>query len=185
MKPWILLDSTPLINDRWLRLRSDRCALANGSVIEPYYVMEEHEWVHIVPVHDDGRVVLVSQYRHPGGVTCVEFPGGVVDAGEKPADAAPRELLEETGFQASEWQAVGSFFANPARQTNRVHVFLAHGLERVSGQTLDASEDIACSEADSNEINAMIADGRFSQGLHIASFYLAMQKTQAMRTSRV
>ena len=183
MKPWTTLDSTPLVTGRWMKLSADRCALANGTVIEPYYVMDEPEWVHIVPVQHDGRMVLVSQYRYPGRATCVEFPGGVVDAGESPAEAAPRELLEETGFHAREWQAVASFFANPARQTNRVHVFLARGLTRVSTQQLDDSEDIVCSEANADEVTTMIKDGRFSQGLHIASFYLAMDALKSFQST--
>lgn len=182
MKPWITLDSTAVIHDRWINLTADRCTLGNGELIEPYYVMHEPEYVHIVPVHDDGRMVLVSQYRYPGRATCVEFPGGVVDASESPLDAAPRELLEETGFHAREWQPVASFFANPARQTNRVHVFLARGLTRVSTQQLDDSEDIVCSEANADEVTTMIKDGRFSQGLHIASFYLAMDALKSFQS---
>ena len=183
MKAWTLLESKSLINDRWMRLRADRCELANGSVIEPYYVMEEPEWVHVVPVHDDGRMVLVSQYRHPGRATCVEFPGGVADAGETPMQAAPRELLEETGFRAVHWQSIGTFFANPARQTNRVHVFLATGLTYTGQQQLDDNEDIRCVDADPTQLEAMIEDGRFSQGLHIASFYLAMRALNRLPTT--
>jgi ADP-ribose pyrophosphatase len=181
MKPWTTLHSKSLVNDHWMRLRADRCALANGRVIEPYYVMDEPEWVHVVPVLDDGRIVLVSQYRYAGGATCVELPGGVVDAGESPLQAAPRELLEETGFHAKHWQPVATFFANPARQNNRVHVFLAHGLAQVSAQRLDENEDIECSQASIEQLEAMIADGRFSQGLHIASVYLAMQAIRNIR----
>ena len=180
MKPWTKLDSTPLVNDRWMKLRADRCALGNGTVIAPYYVIEEQEWVHLVPVHDDGRMLLVTQYRYAAEATCVEFPGGIVDAGETPAIAAPRELLEETGFHARDWQSIASFFVNPARQTNRVHVFLARGLTRVAEQKLDDTEDVLCSEASAEQITTMISDGRFSQGLHIASFYLAMQALAAL-----
>jgi ADP-ribose pyrophosphatase len=174
MKPWTTLDSMTLVKDRWISLRADRCRLANGELIAPYYVMEEPDWVHVVPVHDDGRVVLVQQYRHAAALTSIEFPGGIVDAGEQPIVAATRELMEETGFLARDWQPIASFLANPARQTNRVHLFIARGLTRAAAQTLDATEDIACSEASVDEINAMIADGRFSHGLNIASFYLAL-----------
>jgi ADP-ribose pyrophosphatase len=181
MKPWTKLDSTRLVTNRWMNLRADRCALANGNIIEPYFVIEEPEWVHVVPVLDDGRMVLVTQYRHAAETTCVEFPGGIVDAGENPAEAAPRELLEETGFHARDWQPVGAFFVNPARQTNRVHVFLARGLTRVAEQELDETEDVLCSDATVEQITAMIADGQFSQGLHIASFFLALQTLKDTR----
>jgi ADP-ribose pyrophosphatase YjhB (NUDIX family) len=180
MKPWTKLDSTTLVSDRWMRLRADRCVLANGELIEPYYVMEEPDWIHVVPVHDDGRMVLVHQYRHAAAITSIEFPGGIIDAGESPADAASRELLEETGFQARDWQRLASFFANPGRQTNRVHVFMARGLTRTAEQNLDTTEDIACSDATVNELKTMIADGRFSHGLNIASFYLALETIETL-----
>jgi 8-oxo-dGTP pyrophosphatase MutT (NUDIX family) len=107
-----------------LTLRADDCELPNGHRLNPYYVLEEKDWVQIFGVASNSRVLTVKQYRHAGNVTCVELPGGVVDHGETPIAAARRELLEETSFEAATWTKVASVFANPARQTNRVHVFL-------------------------------------------------------------
>lgn len=173
MKPWRRLASTPLVDGRWMRLRADRCQLDSGVVLDPYYVLDEAGWVHVVPALDDGRLLLVQQYRYAADVICHEFPGGVVDPGEAPLQAAMRELREETGYTAARWQSAGSYFANPARQTNRVHVFVATGLQQTGAQALDVSEEIVCTMAAREELDAMISDGRFLQGLHIASLWLA------------
>ena len=175
MKPWRTARSESLIRDQWLSLRADTCELPSGAVISPYYVLEERDWVHVFAEDDQGRVLIVRQYRHGANSFCTELPGGVVDAGEALLDAAKRELLEETGYAAETWTAIGKTFANPARQTNCVHIFLARGLRAQSGQALDASEDIAFSFASVAEIKAMIARFEFSQSLHIASFYMVLE----------
>jgi 8-oxo-dGTP pyrophosphatase MutT (NUDIX family) len=142
MPPWKILTSRFLVEDRWLRLRADRCELPDGLRIEPYYVMEERDWVHVVAIDGAGDALTVRQYRHAAGVICTEWPGGVVDDGEAPLAAAMRELREETGCVAASWEALGSLFANPARQTNRVHVFLARELQIAGKQMLDDAEAI-------------------------------------------
>jgi ADP-ribose pyrophosphatase YjhB (NUDIX family) len=105
----------------------------------------------------------------------MELPGGVLDAGETPEEAARRELLEETGFEARTWTNVGSVFANPARQTNRVHVFIAEGLNAGGAQKLDESEKIEHEFVEVDVVKSSIRDGSFSQSLHIASFYLCQE----------
>lgn len=173
-EPWQQLSSEQVLKDRWMTLRADTCALPRGGQIGPYYVIEERDWAHSVAVTPDGQLVLVRQYRHAAGVLCTELPGGVVDDGEAPDRAAARELLEETGYASDSWQSLGSFYANPARQTNRVHVYLALGAVRVADQSPDPGEELAVLTASPRQVTDMIGAGEFSQGLHIASFYRAL-----------
>jgi len=173
MRPWKRLNSSMLITDRWMRLRADRCELPSGLILDPYYVVEEPDWVHIVATSTDDRVLTVRQFRYAAGVTCTELPGGAVDPGEDPLDAAKRELREETGFDAAVWREVGSMFANPARQTNRLHVFVATELT-AGPQALEPSEEIEFGFLTRSELKAAIRSGAFSQSLHIASLSLAL-----------
>ena len=175
---WKRLSSKNIVNDRWLLLRADTCELPNGQVIEPYYVLEEKEYVHICAQDEQGQVLIVEQYRYAADTVCFELPGGVAENGETLLETAKRELLEETGYVAETWTEVGQSFANPARQINQVHVFLARNLTRQAEQKLDETEDISCSFVSVPEIKRMIVETKFSQALHVASFYTALEASQ-------
>lgn len=172
--PWTPIDSTEIVNDRWLRLTADRCVTADGTLIEPYYVVHERDWVQVVAMTKDARILVVRQFRHAARVVCVEFPGGIVDEGETPLQAAQRELLEETGHRAADWRFIGSSYANPARQTNSVHVFLAEGVVHVSEQQLDHGEELTWESLAVEELERLIDSGEFSHALHVAAFYRSM-----------
>jgi 8-oxo-dGTP pyrophosphatase MutT (NUDIX family) len=105
-----------------------------------------------------------------------------VDDGEDPEAAAKRELLEETGHVASRWSYVGKLLANPARQTNSLHVFVAEILEVTGEQDLDESEEMTWQFLSEGAIEEAIENGEFSQALHVASLWRAQRylHTRAM-----
>ena len=141
-------------------------------------MLEEKEYVHVYAQNEQGQVLVVQQYRYAADALCFELPGGVADDGETLLEAAKRELLEETGYVAETWTKVGQLFANPARQTNRAHVFLAQNLTRQAEQKLEDTEDILCSFVSAPDIKRMIVASKFSQALHVASFYTALEASQ-------
>lgn len=179
IKPWRQRRSTVLVSDPFMRLRADACELPSGKLLEPYYVIDDNDWVHVFALGSDGRVLTVSQYRYAAQRVVTELPGGIVDEGEAPLATAQRELYEETGFRAARWTALGWAYANPARQSNRVHMFLAEQLDAGGAQALDASEDIEHAFLRPDEVKAQIRAGRFSQLHHIATFYLSMEHLAA------
>ena len=142
MRRWTRLASTPLLEDRWIHVTADRCEIEPGKLIEPYYVIHEKEWVHVYAVNSRAEVLTVRQYRYAADAVCTELPGGVVEPHEDHRSAAARELVEETGHTAERWSYVGKLFANPARQTNSIHLYIAEGLSQAAAQQLDESEDI-------------------------------------------
>lgn len=174
MKHWSTKSRRTLVQDRWISIHADECELPNGKVISPFYVIEEKEWVHIVAVNSGGEVLLTRQYRHAAGLVCAELPCGAAEPGEDPLETAKRELREETGHTADEWTKITALFANPARQTNRVHCFLARGLKKVGAQLLDESEEITFEFVSQAEVMRQIQQGDFRQALHVASYLLAV-----------
>jgi len=98
VKPWKILKSTYLIKDRWRTVRADRCETENGVLVDPFYVLEKQDWVHVVAFDSEDRVLIIRQYRHGVEQICAEIPCGVLeDSDRSPLEGIKRELLEETG----------------------------------------------------------------------------------------
>jgi ADP-ribose pyrophosphatase len=141
-----------------------------------FVVLEARDWAVVVPlVRRDGedRFLMVRQYRHGSGELSLEFPGGVVEAGEAPAAAAARELLEETGYEADSIRLAGSVSPNPAIMCNSFHVFLAEGLARSGETDFDEHEAIDSFLVPAREVRAAMGTGQYSHALMAAALFLA------------
>ena len=146
VRPWRRTGaSRSLVRDRWLHLRAEAWENGAGAVLDPWYVLDWPDWVHVLALTADDRAVLVRQWRPGLGAASLELPGGVMERGEAadPVAAGRREMLEETGYGADEFRALPPLSPDPAHASNRVLFLLALGAERVAEQRLDPTEEIA------------------------------------------
>jgi ADP-ribose pyrophosphatase len=174
---WEVLSSDELYSHPYFRFRKDRCALPNERIMPAYYVMEFVDWVNVVALTDDGKIVLVNQYRHAAKRRFYEFPGGTLEpdnANESPEVAARRELMEETGYAASRLSYLGLHYPNPGLQDNRMHVFLGTGCRKESEPRLDTYEDLEVELVDVQDFLQCIEQGRPMHSLMMASLTLAL-----------
>lgn len=183
-KTWTVVGSDQLLKDPWIDLRADVCRTPSGAEIAPYYVLSYSDWVHIVAITTDDELVLVRQYRHGVGKWVTELPGGMADPGDPSlAEAAARELLEETGYRAKEApQLIASLDANPATHTNRVHTFLAQGVTLDRPPALEAGEEgMRVLLMPMARVLGALRSGEISQAMHVAGLSLALMETGHLR----
>lgn len=148
-------------------------------MLDPFYVLHDNDWVQILALDQQQRVLVVEQYRYAGDTFCLELPGGIIDPDEDSLKAAQRELLEETGAVSGEWEYVGWMFANPARQINRIQLFVARNVQLSRPQELDDSEDIKFQFLPKNGVHERIEAGIFCHALHIAGYFRCLAHIDA------
>ncbi|MCB0394617.1 MAG: NUDIX hydrolase [Bdellovibrionales bacterium] len=176
MKPWKTLGTDILLDTPFCKFKIEKCELPDGRVMPKYYVMEFTDWVNILPITTDGKVILIKQYRQ-GSMECTwEIPGGAVhpDEGNESLDAARRELEEETGFSSNEVLRLGSMSPNPALQRNQLHTYVALNCKKIGEQNLDPFEEIEVHLFDKAEVLKMIKRGEITHSLIVASLFLAL-----------
>jgi ADP-ribose pyrophosphatase len=127
-----------------------------------------------IPVTADGRLVLVQQYRFAVQGRLLEFPAGTVEHDEDPFQTIQREIEEETGYRAHQWQRLGQFFLAPGYSDEVIYAFLAQDLEKLTTpQQLDEDEDIETILMTPHELELAILNGEPVDSKSISSFFLA------------
>ena len=143
-----------------LDVRRDVVALPDGSRATREYVVHPGAVV-VVPILDDGRLVLERQFRYPVGRVMLEFPAGKLDAGEAPLQCARRELIEETGYRAREWALAGTMHNAIGYSTEVVHIAFARGLQ-AGERALDVGELIELALLHDAELDAAAGRGELT-----------------------
>lgn len=150
--------------------------LPNGRTVDDYYVVRFPDYALVFAEMRDGTVPLLRQYKHGPRRECLTFPGGTIEEGETPLAAARRELLEELGLAADEWQSLGAFVANANQGCHTAHFFLARGCHPVASPNSNDLEDTTVEYFDRT---ALLAPARLADiGLtsHVALLLLATQR---------
>jgi ADP-ribose pyrophosphatase len=122
----------------------------------------------VLPIRDDGRIVMIRNRRFAVGETLWELCAGTLEPDEDPAKTAARELVEETGYRASQIEALTTFYTSPGICDERMHAFVATGLSEV-GQQLEATEQIEVELLTRSEVMALVRSGEIRDGKTIAT----------------
>ncbi len=180
-RAWEVVEREPVADCQVFRVERLRVRSPRDGRVYDRHVLEVPDWVNVVAFTDDGRIVLVEQYRFGAGVLSLEFPAGILEPGEDPATGGLRELREETGYDSADAEAVGFVWANPALQDNRQHAILARGCRRAADPHQDEGEDVHVRLVTPDELRALIRDGTIRHALALATWFLVQEHLREER----
>lgn len=172
VQPWEKKSSKPIGDFRVFTLRSDVKVSPRTGQEHDFYVIESVNWVNIVGLTTEGKMIMVEQYRHGSNTVELEIPGGMMDPGEtSPLEAGLREFREETGYEGTQAEVIGQIYANPAIMTNLCYTVLVRDCELKHALELDQSEDLAVVLVDPAQIPRLVREGRIGHSLVVAALY--------------
>ena len=170
---WDVLKSEIIYRCRIFSVRRDLSRSQATGQTHDFHVLESSDWVNVVPLTRDRRVVMVRQFRHGVRDLTLEVPAGLMDDSDAaPADAGLRELREETGYASPRIAPLGVVHPNPAMMNNRCHMFVAYDIELVDAPQWDTTEELAVEVVPLDQVPALIRDGTVSNALTVVAFHL-------------
>lgn len=141
----------------------DKVTLPNGNSSTREWIIHNGA-VCVVPLTEDGKIIMERQFRYPFDEVIWEIPAGKIDKGETdPEGAAKRELLEETGYTASNWKFIGTYYPSPAILGEKLYMYAAKGLKK-GAQDLDEDEFLDVSAVPFDEVVDMILENKIPDG---------------------
>lgn len=177
MNKWTQLNSHYVLDTKWLKVRQDEVRLPCGAECDDYFIIERNNVALIVAIDEDQNIILKEEYRYPIDKTLIEIPGGTFEPGENDGlDVAKRELLEETGYESSEWELLFTNYDYPTKDVNTVSIYLAKNAKQVSSQQLDEGEDIRFFKVPLKEALQMCMENKIQVNGSMAAILMTARK---------
>lgn len=171
LSKWTLESESVVASCRVFDLVSRRCRHPSRGCEDEFFALRALDWVNVLPVTPDKRIVLVRQYRFGIQEFCWEIPGGVMDPGEDPLAAGLRELREETGYAPRRARLLAQVRPNPAILDNTCYFALAEDVEPAGELAWDEHEELEVGLFPVDEVYAMARSGEISHSLVVAALF--------------
>ena len=168
---WTRTKTKEIADCRVFKVREDFCKRKSDDAEHNFFVIENPDWVNVIALTKDNKIVLIEQYRQGTEEITLEIPGGMIDENELPEMAARRELTEETGYSSKNFIFLGKSHPNPAIQNNMIFHFLALDSEKTAEISFDEHESIVTKLFPLTEIENLIKDEKITHSLVIAAFH--------------
>ncbi len=172
IKPWKKIATKKLARFKVFDVRLDRKISPRTNARHDFYIIECANWVNVVAVTPDEKLVMVEQHRHGTNTVELEIPGGMIDRRDaSPVAAGVRELREETGFAGRKARVIGKIFPNPAIMNNTCFTVLVENCRCVHPLELDGGEDLVTRLVPIRDIPRLMARGKIGHSLVAVALY--------------
>lgn len=178
---WDVVTHSPLATTRIFDVRRTRFRHPRRGTERDFVVIDSPDWVNVIALTPDRRIVLVRQFRFGTQDFSLEIPGGVMERGEEPVTAGLRELSEETGYSGAPARLLGSVHPNPAMQSNRCHFVLVTDARVTNPLAWDEDEEIQTTTMPVDEVFTLARTGRITHALALNALLLFEPVWRAMK----